>query len=79
MLKSFLTWSTLWHEKLDLIKARIDATITLFAAGGLNLPYLCIKRILGEDMPKIDIRYGTHLKRRYEEAFTDAHGALIEW
>lgn len=61
------------------INPRIDATITLFAAGGLNLPYLCIKRILGEDMPKIDIRYGTHLKRRYEEAFTDAHGALIEW
>lgn len=61
------------------INPRIDATVSIFAAGGLNLPYLCIKKMLGEELPEVDVRYGTRLKRRYLEMFTDHKGNNIEW
>ena len=61
------------------INPRIDATVSIFAAGGLNLPYLRIKQLLGEELPKVNILYGTHLKRRYLETFTDADGKLMDW
>jgi len=61
------------------INPRIDATVSIFAAGGLNLPYLRIKQLLGEPLPDVDIQYGTHLKRRYMETFTDANGNFIDW
>lgn len=58
---------------------RIDATVSIFAAGGLNLPYLCIKKMLGEKLPDMKVNYGTHLRRRYDEIFTNAVGQTIEW
>lgn len=61
------------------INPRIDATVSIFAAGGLNLPYLRIKQLLGEELPKVEIKYGTHLKRRYLETFTDVDGKLMDW
>ena len=61
------------------INPRIDATVSIFAAGGLNLPYLQIKHLLGEKLPNIDIKYGTRLKRRYSEMFTDKNGILIDF
>lgn len=61
------------------INPRIDATVSLFAAAGLNLPYLRIKQLLGDELPKVSINYGTRLKRRYLETFTDIHGNLINW
>ena len=61
------------------INPRIDATVSIFAAGGLNLPYLQVKRLMGEELPSVDIKYGTRLKRRYLETFTDASGELINW
>lgn len=61
------------------INPRIDATVSIFAAGGLNLPYLRIKQLLNEELPQISVRYGTQLKRRYMETFTDVNGMLIDW
>ncbi len=61
------------------INPRIDATVSLFAAAGLNLPYLQIKQLLGEELLGIKINYGVRLKRRYLETFTDAYGNLINW
>ncbi len=61
------------------INPRIDATVSIFAAGGLNLPYLRIKQLLGESLPSVEIKYGTQLKRRYMETFTDKCGNLIDW
>lgn len=61
------------------INPRIDATVSIFAAGCLNLPYLRVKQLLGETLPKVDVKYGTRLKRRYMETFTDADGGLIDW
>ena len=61
------------------INPRIDATVSIFAAGGLNLPYLRIKQLLGEALPEVKARYGTRLKRRYLETFTDENGNYIDW
>lgn len=60
------------------INPRIDATVSVFAAGGLNLPYLQVKHLLGEELPDVEVKYGTRLKRRYMETFTDSNGELID-
>ena len=46
---------------------RITAGIPFFAAAGLNLPYLCVKKLLGEELPQIQQRYGTVVRRRWME------------
>lgn len=61
------------------INPRIDATVSIMAAGGLNLPYLRVKQLLGEELPNVEIQYGVRLKRRYQEMFTDAQGNLVNW
>ena len=61
------------------INPRIDATVSIFAAGGLNLPYLQVKHLLGENLPEIDVKYGTRLKRRYLEMFTTVDGKYLSW
>ena len=45
------------------VNPRIDVIVSIFAAGGLNLPYLCIKKIVGEELPDINVQYGTHLRK----------------
>ena len=59
------------------INPRITATVSVIAAAGLNLIYLRVKQLLGEVLPEIDIDYGTYLRRRYLETFTDSKGGLI--
>ena len=61
------------------INPRIDATVSIFAAGGLNLPYLQVKHLLSEELPEVEVRYGTRLKRRYMETFTNQEGELLSW
>lgn len=54
------------------LNPRVTATIIIYAAAGLNLPYLRIKQLLGETLPKVDIKYGTKLMRKYWDIlFTD--------
>lgn len=60
------------------INPRITATVSVIAAAGLNLPYLRIKQLLGEPLPECHIDYGTRLKRRYGEIYTDSKGQRIE-
>ena len=57
------------------INPRIAATMQIFKMGGLNLPYLRVKQLLGEPLPEIDIKYGIKMKRRYLEMFCDNGGA----
>ena len=57
------------HPVLMEINPRIAATMQIFKVGGLNLPYLRIKQLLGEELPKVDILYGVKMKRRYLEMF----------
>ena len=60
------------------INPRITATVSVIAAGGVNLPYLRVKQLLGEELPKVEPKYGTFLKRRYGEIYTDKDGNKIE-
>lgn len=61
------------------INPRITATISIMAAGGVNLPYLRVKQLLGEELPACEPRFGTRIRRRYGEMFTDKNGNLIEF
>lgn len=61
------------------INPRTTATISLFAAAGMNLIYLRIKQLLGEPLPKIKPVIGTRIKRRYGEIYTDPEGNKINY
>ena len=66
------------HLQLMEINPRLAATLSVIAAGGMNLIYLRVKQLLGEDMPKCDVKYGVKLKRRYHELFCDEDGKVIK-
>lgn len=67
------------NAQLIEVNPRLDATIALFAAAGLNFPYLRVKQLLREPLPKVDVQYGVSLKRRYLEMFIDDEGKMINW
>ena len=60
------------------LNPRITATVSVIAAAGVNLPYLRIKQLLNEELPRVTPCYGTRLKRRYGEIYTDVNGNKIE-
>lgn len=49
---------------------RATAGVSEFTASGVNLLYLCIKQLLGEQLPQIEPRYGVVMKRRYMEMYS---------
>ena len=51
------------------VNPRIAATMAIFKAGGMNLPYLRIKQLLNEELPLCDIKYGVKMVRRYIDMF----------
>ena len=57
------------HPVLMEINPRIAATMQIFKMGGMNLPYLRVKQLLGEELPKVEIQYGVKMKRRYMEMY----------
>ena len=61
------------------INPRTTATISLFAAAGMNLLYLRIKQLLGEPLPDVQPVIGTRIKRRYGEIYTDPSGNKINY
>ena len=46
---------------------RITAGVPYFALAGVNLPYLCVKKLLGEELSKPQLEYGRMIKRRWLE------------
>ena len=46
---------------------RITAGIPFFALAGVNLPYLCVKKLLGEELPKAELAVGKIIRRRWME------------
>ena len=46
---------------------RMTAGIPVFNHAGVNLPWLCVKKLLGEELPPVEIQYGTVVKRRWME------------
>ena len=65
------------HAVLMEINPRQAATMAVFRAGGVNLLYLRVKQLLGEELPKCEIGYGTRFKRRYGELYADANGSPV--
>lgn len=61
------------------VNPRLAATMSVIAVGGINLPYLRIKQLLGEKLPHLEVKYGTGFKRRYLDMFVDASGKTIKW
>lgn len=61
------------------INPRTTATISLFAAAGLDLRYLRIKQLLGESLPEVQAVEGTRIRRRHGEIFTDPDGNYIDF
>lgn len=59
------------------INPRATATISVIAASGVNLRYLRIKQLLGEELPICEPLYGTRIKRRYGEIYTAPDGSQI--
>ena len=53
------------------VNPRIAATMAIFKAGGMNLPYLRVKQLLKEDLPECHIKYGVKMVRRYIDMFTE--------
>ena len=67
------------EPKLIEINPRLSATIVSYAPAGINFPYLQLKRLLGEPLPKLSIREGTVMQRRYNEVFFAPDGSEMEW
>ena len=65
------------HPQLMEINPRLAATLSVIAAGGVNLLYLRVKQLLGEELPEVGVNYGVKLKRRYHELFCDKVGNPI--
>lgn len=61
------------------INPRLTATVSVIAAAGINLPYLRIKQLLGEDLPECQLDYGTCLVRRYGEYMVDSSKRRIDY
>lgn len=61
------------------VNPRLAATMSVIAVGGVNLPYLRVKQLLGEELPELRARYGVRFKRRYLDMFVDEYGKTIEW
>lgn len=61
------------------INPRITATVSVIAAAGVNLIYLRVKQLLGEELPNVTPVFGTRLRRRYDEMFTTPEGELINF
>lgn len=48
---------------------RITAGIPMFHAAGVNLPYLCVKKLLKEELPEAELKLGLKMKRRHLEMY----------
>lgn len=56
------------------INPRVQGTIVACLAAGVNLPYLAVKRKLGEPLEPITPSWGCEMIRYWDEAYFDADG-----
>lgn len=61
------------------INPRLAAGVVACAVSGINFPYLRIKQLLGEKLPKVQVKEGTVMQRRYQEIFFNEDGNEIQW
>ncbi len=67
------------RPRLIEINPRLSATVVSYAPAGINFPYLMIKSLLGQPLPKCTLQSGTKMTRRYIESFTAPDGTPITW
>ncbi|WP_324760550.1 ATP-grasp domain-containing protein [Haloarcula sp. GH36] len=60
--------------KLIEINPRVAGTIVMCVGAGANMPYLGLKHALGEDLPPVDVRWGTWMSRYWDEVFRAPSG-----
>lgn len=58
------------------LNPRVTATIILYLGAGLNLPYLRVKQLMGEELPIVNIQYGTKLIRKYNDILYNSKGLI---
>lgn len=58
------------------LNPRITATIILYAGAGMNFPYLRVKQLLGEELPNVELKYGTRLVRKYMDTLYNKRGKI---
>ena len=56
------------------INPRVSGTIIMCVGAGANLPYLGVKHALGEPIPAVDVQWGTHMVRYWQEVFRSPDG-----
>lgn len=60
--------------KIIEINPRVQGTMVLATASGVNLPYLAIKLALDEEIPEQKPKWNTKMIRYWEEVFVDKNG-----
>lgn len=58
------------------LNPRVTATIILYAGAGMNFPYLRVKQLLGEELPDVELKYGTKLVRKYWDVLYGEEGMI---
>ena len=54
------------------VNPRLQGSVALSVASGVNLPYLGVKLALGEEMPRdLKVKWGMKMYRHYEEVFIE--------
>lgn len=56
------------------INPRVQGTIVLCTAAGVNMPYYGIKLALDEEIPKVNIKWNTQMIRFWNEVYYDSNG-----
>ena len=60
--------------KLIEINPRVAGTIVMCVGAGANMPYLGLKHALGEELPDVDVQWGTWMARYWNEVFRAPSG-----
>jgi carbamoyl-phosphate synthase large subunit len=64
--------------KLIEINPRVSGTIIMCVGAGVNFPYFAVKYALGEELPPVDVDWGTHMIRYWQEVFHSPDGTLFQ-
>ena len=56
------------------INPRVAGTIVMCVGAGVNMPYLGVKHALGEEIPPVDVQWGTRMVRYWQELFRSPDG-----
>jgi carbamoyl-phosphate synthase large subunit len=55
------------EHKLIEINPRVSGSLVFCVEAGVNLPYFTVKLLLEEEIPKVEVRYGTRIYRYWSE------------